>query len=310
MPWPTWSRWTRSSHSAAGAGSCFRRRRSTAAWAPRTTTATTASSPRTTSRRDGSRRWCRSVTTSSRSTRRSSSTRRSGTASGHVAGFSDPLVDCRTCKLRFRADHLERCPVRQAAEQEAGRDTGLRPHRGASFQPHVRDAGRPDRGVRLEGLPPPGDCAGHLHQLQERRPARAPQAAVRDRADRQVVPQRDHARQLPLPHARVRADGDGVLRASGRGRPVVPLLDRGARAAGTCASASARATSASARTTRTSSPTTRPARATSSTSSRSAGRSSRGSQTAATSTSPRTPKPPARSSSGSTPGPGSGTCRT
>ncbi len=28
-------------------------------------------------------------------------------ASGHVAGFSDPLVDCRTCKLRFRADRLE-----------------------------------------------------------------------------------------------------------------------------------------------------------------------------------------------------------
>jgi glycyl-tRNA synthetase len=28
-------------------------------------------------------------------------------ASGHVAGFSDPLVDCRACKLRFRADRLE-----------------------------------------------------------------------------------------------------------------------------------------------------------------------------------------------------------
>src|SRR5579859_2230829 len=28
-------------------------------------------------------------------------------ASGHLAGFTDPLVDCRTCKLRFRADHLE-----------------------------------------------------------------------------------------------------------------------------------------------------------------------------------------------------------
>ena len=27
-------------------------------------------------------------------------------ASGHVAGFSDPMVDCRTCKLRFRADHI------------------------------------------------------------------------------------------------------------------------------------------------------------------------------------------------------------
>ena len=28
-------------------------------------------------------------------------------ASGHLAGFTDPLVDCRTCKQRFRADHLE-----------------------------------------------------------------------------------------------------------------------------------------------------------------------------------------------------------
>ena len=33
-------------------------------------------------------------------------------ASGHVSGFSDPLVDCKTCKARFRADKLEdaRCP--------------------------------------------------------------------------------------------------------------------------------------------------------------------------------------------------------
>lgn len=27
-------------------------------------------------------------------------------ASGHVAGFSDPLVECKSCKSRFRADHL------------------------------------------------------------------------------------------------------------------------------------------------------------------------------------------------------------
>jgi glycyl-tRNA synthetase len=27
-------------------------------------------------------------------------------ASGHLAGFTDPLVDCRACGLRFRADHL------------------------------------------------------------------------------------------------------------------------------------------------------------------------------------------------------------
>jgi glycyl-tRNA synthetase len=27
-------------------------------------------------------------------------------ASGHVGGFSDPMVDCKACKSRFRADHL------------------------------------------------------------------------------------------------------------------------------------------------------------------------------------------------------------
>ncbi len=27
-------------------------------------------------------------------------------ASGHVGGFADPLVDCRNCKKRFRADHI------------------------------------------------------------------------------------------------------------------------------------------------------------------------------------------------------------
>jgi glycyl-tRNA synthetase len=28
-------------------------------------------------------------------------------SSGHLAGFTDPLIDCRTCKMRFRADHIE-----------------------------------------------------------------------------------------------------------------------------------------------------------------------------------------------------------
>src|SRR5438067_5563925 len=31
-------------------------------------------------------------------------------ASGHLAGFTDPLVDCRTCGQRFRADHLAELP--------------------------------------------------------------------------------------------------------------------------------------------------------------------------------------------------------
>jgi len=28
-------------------------------------------------------------------------------ASGHIEGFTDPLVDCKKCKNRFKADHLE-----------------------------------------------------------------------------------------------------------------------------------------------------------------------------------------------------------
>ncbi|MFC2014744.1 glycine--tRNA ligase [Chloroflexota bacterium] len=33
-------------------------------------------------------------------------------ASGHISGFSDPLVDCKDCKMRWRSDHLEtdKCP--------------------------------------------------------------------------------------------------------------------------------------------------------------------------------------------------------
>jgi glycyl-tRNA synthetase len=40
-------------------------------------------------------------------------------ASGHVEGFTDPLIDCRTCKLRFRADKLE--------DAQCGRKPSKRP---------------------------------------------------------------------------------------------------------------------------------------------------------------------------------------
>jgi glycyl-tRNA synthetase len=44
-------------------------------------------------------------------------------ASGHLEGFTDPLVDCRTCGQRFRADHLEQLacgkkPSRHPGEAE------------------------------------------------------------------------------------------------------------------------------------------------------------------------------------------------
>jgi glycyl-tRNA synthetase len=43
-------------------------------------------------------------------------------ASGHVAGFSDPLVDCKTCKLRFRADRLEDAQCGKRPSKRPGED--------------------------------------------------------------------------------------------------------------------------------------------------------------------------------------------
>jgi glycyl-tRNA synthetase len=43
--------------------------------------------------------------------------------SGHVAGFSDPMVDCRNCKLRFRADDLKGPPAEIACPNCGQRST-------------------------------------------------------------------------------------------------------------------------------------------------------------------------------------------
>jgi glycyl-tRNA synthetase len=41
-------------------------------------------------------------------------------ASGHLAGFTDPLVDCRTCKLRFRADHIDQAQCGRKPSKHPG----------------------------------------------------------------------------------------------------------------------------------------------------------------------------------------------
>ena len=139
-------------------------------------------------------------------------------ASGHLAGFTDPLVDCKPASSASApTSSTGRSSARPSRRSARGEDRDCELTDVARVQPDVRDDGRPGQGHRLGGLPAPRDRAGHLHQLQERPAVRAQEAAVRDRPGRQVVSQRDHARQLHLPHARVRADGDGVLRAAGRG---------------------------------------------------------------------------------------------
>ncbi|HEV3093663.1 MAG TPA: glycine--tRNA ligase [Solirubrobacteraceae bacterium] len=41
-------------------------------------------------------------------------------ASGHLAGFTDPLVDCKTCGQRFRADHLSKLPCGRKPSKHPG----------------------------------------------------------------------------------------------------------------------------------------------------------------------------------------------
>ncbi len=106
--------------------------------------------------------------------------------------------------------------MRAQAVEASGRDAGLRSDRGPRLQPDVRDHGRPGQGGGEHRLPAPGDGAGDLPELPQLPAVLAQEAAVRDRPDRQELPQRDHHRQLHLPDARVRADGDGVLRPARR----------------------------------------------------------------------------------------------
>ena len=73
------------------------------------------------------------------------------------------------------------------------------------------------RGCQYD-LPASRDGTGYLRQFPERAEDRPHETAVRNRADRKGVPQRDRGPPVHLPHARIRADGDAVLRTSRRRR--------------------------------------------------------------------------------------------
>ncbi|HLE88520.1 MAG TPA: glycine--tRNA ligase [Candidatus Limnocylindria bacterium] len=58
--------------------------------------------------------------------------------SGHLAGFSDPMVDCRSCKLRFRADDLKGPPSEIACPNCGNRGTLTEPRQfHLMFRTHV-----------------------------------------------------------------------------------------------------------------------------------------------------------------------------
>ena len=59
-------------------------------------------------------------------------------ASGHVAGFSDPMVDCRNCKLRFREDDLKGAPAGIACPNCGSKGTLTEPRQfNLMFATHV-----------------------------------------------------------------------------------------------------------------------------------------------------------------------------
>src|SRR5262249_40012126 len=101
-------------------------------------------------------------------------------ASGHLASFTDPMVDCRNCHTRPEGGlpHLPHPPPRRRSagvERRAGRAAARRAvpllrrprhaHGGAPVQHDAQDIHWPRGGHRQRRLPAPGDGAGNVHQL-------------------------------------------------------------------------------------------------------------------------------------------------
>jgi glycyl-tRNA synthetase len=166
----------------------------------------------------GGRRWSGARRHRGARRRDPHASRASGKRAGTSAGFTDPLVDCRTARAASAptSSRIKGSARRSRAQCPAAARRARSPSRGSSTSCSRRSWARSRR--RAGRVPAPGDGAGHLRELPERAAVDAAEGAVRHRADRQGVPQRDHAGELHLPHARVRADGDAVLRRAGHGR--------------------------------------------------------------------------------------------
>ena len=157
-------------------------------------------------------------------------------ASGHVDVFSDPLVECLSCHKRYRADHLE-----EEYEEKKGRpaENGLKDiacancgTRGEWTEPQEFS------GLLKTYLGPVASEEG-LHYLRpetaqgifvnfanvlttSRKKPPFGIGQIGKSFRNEITPG-----QLHLPHPRVRADGDGILRRARHRRAVAPVLDEG-----------------------------------------------------------------------------------
>jgi len=79
--------------------------------------------------------------------------------SGHVGGFNDPLVDCKACNARFRADHLKLFKVNFPENQSLGEIyvTAMADHLDekawSSFEKKIRKVFEANRSYVAEGSP-------------------------------------------------------------------------------------------------------------------------------------------------------------
>ena len=232
-------------------------------------------------------------------------------ASGHLEGFTDPMVECRTCKLRFRADKLRGRPVRAEAIEEAGRGAGLRaltePRQfNLMFETHVGPVAGEGSEVYLRPETAQGIFINFKNVLQfARKKPPFGIAQIGKSFRNEITPGNFIFRTREFEQMEME-----FFVPPGDAEQLVPDLDRGARALVHRPRHPPRPPADPPPRRRRALPLLRRAPATSSTSSRSAGRSWRGSPTAATSTSPSTPSSAARSSSTSTRRPRSATSPT
>ena len=98
--------------------------------------------------------------------------------------------------------------------------------RTARLQHDAANPFRTRRRRKLATLPATRNRAGNLRRLQKRSRIVKTKTAVRNRKHRQKFQKRNNARKLHLPHARIRTDGNGILRQTRRRRTMAPVLDR------------------------------------------------------------------------------------
>ncbi len=126
-------------------------------------------------------------------------------ASGHVASFSDPIVECSNCHAIYRADKLIEEKIKHAgARGAAGRRVRRPPGREQDRLQQLQEAADRDEAVQHDvqggdrapgggGVPPPGDLPGDIRRRAVPLQDAAHQAAQGVRAAWEELPERDRA---------------------------------------------------------------------------------------------------------------------